>query len=222
MKVQKNVFSLCLLALLACLLTACSDQQQEKNNSKSSVASHLEQFSKISLKGNIRAIIEHAPNRSISLKAEKEILPLITVKVIDDTLYVHAEKSTSTMSSHSRVHIYIDSIKKIITSGNTYIRAKSLTLEMLEIENYGSSKFDISGHINKLDIKTIGALRLNGQQLKTKTTLVDSKGVNNLIIQTSENLTISSNGFNKVLYTGSPKIKASISGYNIIKLINRS
>ncbi len=211
-------------------LCGCDNKQHSSDDAKDSKANQniaitetnlLANFSNIVFAGNIKVTINNSADQNNYLIANQAALNNIDVSIKDDTLYIKSKKPIQKNSQIPNININISSLKNITTKGSTKINIYDLDSEYLKIFNKGSSKYNISGNIAKLDVETSGAILINGKKLKTLNSKIKSEGVCHIILEVAENLQIFSDGFNKILYSGNPKIDKHGKGYNIIQPISQ-
>ena len=220
-----KILTLCVFfVLLGC------DSQTNSNNPKQDTqenqnlvrkANIEEKFSNIVFSGNIKVNINKTTAQNSYLTADQASMNNIEYSVKQNTLFIKSKNLIKKNNQISNININTNQINSINTSGSTKININNFIAENFKIINKGSTKIIISGKISNLEVNTSGAILLNGKNLQTLNSTIQSDGVCHIILAIKDNLNISSDGFNKILYSGEPNINKHGEGYNIIKPISQ-
>jgi hypothetical protein len=198
-------------------------------------------FSKVLIKGSGNLFIEQGDVESLTIKAEDNLVPLITATVSGDTLTISQKQGTSIRSTKSReIYLKVKDLNSISASGSANINCSGLNTTNLNIKTSGSSDVVMSGLIaTDVDINASGSgnymlagktdnLKLSfsgssdytAEDLESKEYTIKSTGSGNISINAKDDLNVLISGSGIVSYIGNPTIESKITGSG--KLINNS
>jgi hypothetical protein len=176
----------------------------------------LAEFNAISIKGQFEVKISSGDKNLIDLKAESNILPLISTEIKNQTLQISISKPVS-LTSTPQLSICCGKSPQIISfSGNGKIDAV-LNSENFQLISVGAIETTLKGKTPGLEIEMIGAGKLNAKNLKAATLDISMKGASSATVSVSKKLNADIIGAAKLIYFGSPsKITKKIIGGQLI------
>jgi hypothetical protein len=203
---MKNSFYPIVAALFILIAAGC--EEDEGNNEKRIVGTgpivtknlDFSSFNKIENTGVADFYITIGSTQSVALKAQQNIIDVMTYEVIDQTLKVGLEENV-TIENHDEIRfdITIPSITKI-----------DLT---------GVGDFELSGDDQgELTITLTGVGNVKAYEMKVDTCNITFTGVGNCEVYVSNELNVTIAGVGKVYYKGNPTINLTITGLG--QLIN--
>lgn len=173
---------------------------------------NVSEFRAVEVGGVFRVEITAKKDFAVEVRADDNILPLITTRVSGKTLEIRSRKRFST---RSRVTVIISApeIKSLDVSGVSRTTLKNVDSESMTLEASGASKIKVAGKTGRLNIDMSGASRIDARSLSAGNVSVDGSGASRAAVSVSEVLAADLSGASRVAYSGSPKnIKKRTSG----------
>jgi len=154
----------------------------------------ISSFNSIKLVGTANVYISTGDTQKVVLKAQQEILDVMTYEVSNEELTLSFEKDVSIHTSKEiKVEITIPEIDKI-------------TL-------VGTGNFELSGEKqDELIIDLIGTGNVKAYNLEVDTCNITISGVGNCEVRVNNSLNVTLSGVGFVYYKGNPTVQSNISG----------
>lgn len=157
-------------------------------------------FNKIENIGVANFYISLGDPQSVILKAQQNIIDIMTYEVINSTLFVGIKENTSIENA--------DEIRFDITVN-----------EINDIKLIGVGNFELSGDFqDELSISLIGVGNVEAYDLEVANCTIVSTGVGDCKVNVRDILDLTITGVGTIFYKGNPVITQSVSGLG--KLIN--
>ena len=234
LRVSKNIIILALLACLISILLAatvsCNISLVRGSGNVISEDRAVSGFSKLFISGSGEIFIEQGDEESLTIKAEDNIIPLITTEVSGDTLNIsHGPGPIVTNTKSIEIYLKVKDIDSISTSGSANVNCSGLSTGSLTIKTTGSGNVDISnletdsidisssgsgnftlaGKTDSLKISTNGSGGCDAGNLKSRDCIIDINGSGNNTVNVSDTLDVSIDGSGDVSYIGNPTLESS-------------
>jgi hypothetical protein len=186
-------------------------------------------FNKIHVNGKIKVVISKN-EQYVRMETNKSILPLIKVKVEDETLHIHSDydndvtvfvsvQSLTGLTTEGLSSIYcLDKFESnafnIDCNDTSYIAAwLSVNTLNVDINGLGHIEFSKWSKATNLNIHCGGTSKFSGAFLKTKSCVATSSSMAFIIANVSKSLDVFISGCSTFKYYGNPSIKEiSVSG----------
>ena len=110
---------------------------------------------------------------------------------------------------------------KLNISGSGDIEIGHLTAENLEVATSGSGQFNISGKVNKQNVRVSGSGKYEAAGLDSQQAVVRVSGACRATLNAQEALDVSVSGSAEVRYAGSPRLRQRVSGSASIRHLDR-
>lgn len=155
-------------------------------------------------------IIEQSGSESLTVTAEENILPLITVDVVGDLLILGIEPNTQVNTSQGVVYrLNVVELDRITLSGATQVEAAGLNSNYLEVTLSGASTAVLAGTAERQRLIVSGASRCDAAALSSRFATVDISGASSAIVRVSELLEGQVTGAAVLEYYGNPVVDIS-------------
>lgn len=164
----------------------------------------LKVFSKINLKGHFNVILICQKPQEVVVKADDNILPLITTEVQDDTLFVESKSSFSTTQPPTLLLSVLD-MHSVVTQGSGTFSMNNVDTEKLDIEILGSMDLTVDGKVKNGKIVIAGSGNVHASNLKMENASVKISGSGNVDVFATEQVDATVSGSGNILYAGNPK-----------------
>lgn len=202
---MKTSYYLLIISVFILGTTGCEDDKDSKNKVVGTgpiVTKNLafSAFDKIENTGVANFYITIGSPQSVVLKAQQNIIDVLTYEVVGQTLKVGVEDNVS-LGNHEEIRfdITVPSITNIVLIG---------------VGNYILSGDDQ----DELTINLIGVGNVDAYDMKVGTCIINSIGVGDCKVHVLNELTVTITGVGNVYYKGTPSITSSVTGLG--QLIN--
>ncbi len=240
MKTNRIVIIFALLASVF-IFSACGVFVTRGSGILESETRDVSDFDAIVIEGFGNVNITQGENEYLEIEAEDNILPHITSKVRNDTLYISYDDQRWSRNILPTRTITFDigviDLNSIDLSGAADIRMDSLETTQLdldvsgagnvEIENLqakdlnvvysGAGKCELAGEVQDQDIRVSGLGSYHAKDLKSQTASVALSGAGDMEVWATDNLYIEVSGAGNVEYWGDPRVSQDVSGVGNIQ-----
>lgn len=183
------------------LFTLCdSEDDPNPNNKVTGIGPvvtktlNLPPFSKIENTGVANFYVTIGDPQAVVLKAQQNIIDVMTYEVINGTLFVGIEKNTSIENAEE-------------------IRFEITINEISDIKLVGVGNFELSGDFqDELSISLTGVGNVEAYGLEVGNCMIVSTGVGDCKVMVRDELNVTITGIGTVYYKGNPTVSQSVSG----------
>jgi hypothetical protein len=195
-----------LLALAGCSFNKGSGNVVDDTRSVSG-------FSRISVGGNAKVIVEQNGSESLTISAEDNLLPYLTSQVRGDTLELGIQTDVSIRPTRDIVyHITVKELRGLSISGSGDVDIRNVDTDQLAIEVDGSGEITAAGRADTQTISISGAGDYQAKDLESSVTVIDIAGTGSAQVSASQSLDVTISGSGDIEYSGDPSVTKSISG----------
>ena len=201
------------LALLAVgsVVTACS--ATAGSGQLATQSRQVSGFTSVELTGVGELSIDQTGTESLTVSAEDNLLPLLTSRVVGDTLILGKKPNTRVVTTKPITYtLTMKDITGLAVSGSGTINAPKLTTAALRIEISGSGVITTAGNVDdqSLEISGSGRYLADGLTSKTTTAEISGSGTGNVVASNALDVKISGSG--TLTYSGKPQVSQTVSG----------
>ena len=202
--IMKTSYYLLVISVLLLSTTGCEDDKDSNKvvGTGPIVTKNLEfsAFDKIENTGVANFYIAIGSPQTVVLKAQQNIIDVMTYEVVGQTLKVGVEDNVS-LGNHEEIRFDI-TVPSITNIG------------LIGVGNYILSGDDQ----DELTINLIGVGNVDAYDMKVGTCVISSIGVGDCKVHVLDELTVTITGVGNVYYKGTPSITSSVTGLG--QLIN--
>ncbi|MEO8665073.1 MAG: head GIN domain-containing protein [Ignavibacteria bacterium] len=196
-------------------------------------------FDKIQVDDIINVFLKQGNTESVILESDKNLIPLIEIKVDDNKLYI-STKDDAEIKKSTKMNAYVTlkDLKSLEMKGVGNVESQNeLKLESLWIENSAVGNLSLELDCDKLtaDINSVGSAKFSGTvknvsidhngignikafDLTADVLKIQSNGVGNSEVNSNNEIYIDLNGIGNVSYKGSAVVKAmNVNGMGKVK-----
>jgi len=177
-------------------------------------------------------IITQGDTESLTIEAEDSVISNIKTEVKNNRLTISYIPSTVMATKEVNIYLTVKDLNSvdiygsgtvkaaniqtnklnvsISGSGNAYIN--NLKADQLTAKISGSGSIEVSGKVQKQDIKIDGSGEYLAKTLESTDAVIVISGSGDATLNVTEKLNITIEGSGKVSYTGNPQLKQNISG----------
>lgn len=232
-----------LLTAFAVFLTSCAGVVFGSGNVKEETRD-VHDFNSVSLSGMGDLIIKQGNKESLRIEAEDNILPEITTMVNNGQLTIDYKSSGFPIRIVPKrpitFFLTVKNLSEIDLSGSANIKDSKLNANTLLIStsgssdvtinvkakelicrSSGSSRFNMSGAVDRQQVDISGSATYTAADLASKTCFIDISGSGNGSVNVSNLLDVRISGSGDVSYIGNPTVRQSISGSGTVRKVSR-
>lgn len=189
-----------------------SDRTNESGN-VTSESRDVRGFDEVELEGIGNLSIRQTGSESLTVEAEKDVLPKIRTEVVNNRLIVGPEPNTSIQTTEPINYVLtVEDLRALKLSGSGGISAQDIDTDKLGINVSGSGAVEVSGRADSQEVDISGAGAYQAEDLESKEAKIDVSGSGSAIVNVSEALDTRVSGAGSVEYIGDPTVKKDVSG----------
>lgn len=167
-------------------------------------------ISGVSISGVGLLIIEQTGSESLTVTAEENILPLLTVEIVGDLLILGIQPNTQINTTQGIVYrLTVRELDRISLSGATQVEASGLDTSYLEVSLSGASAAILEGTAQRQLVAVSGASRYDSAALSCRYATVDISGASSAVVRVSDRLEGQVTGAAVLEYYGNPLVEVS-------------
>lgn len=202
--------------VLAICLAACTLSCGEVVSGSGRVTSEsrpVGHFKEIELSGSGELIVEQTDSESVSVEAEDNLLPLITVEVSGDRLNLGFRNGVNVRPTKPIVfRVNVKELTGLALSGSGSAKLTKIETPRLVVRISGSGEVHISGKADKQEVHISGSGSYSAEHLASKDATIEISGSGSAAVDASEHLEASISGSGSIEYAGNPSVNQHISG----------
>jgi hypothetical protein len=169
-------------------------------------------YNKVDITGSFKVNVNCNNAGTVEVKAESNILPLITSKISGDTLVISISKP---ISSNKSMELNIDSpqISSVSLTGTDDISIKNIKTDTFTFDSTGSdANIDLQGSTDAFVLKVTGDGKIDAFNLISNKANINVMGDPKVKVNAAKQLNINVTGDAVVEYKGKPKINKKMLG----------
>jgi hypothetical protein len=171
----------------------------------------VDAFTAIDVGGGIRLIAAVGQAQSVAVRAQPNILPLITTEVSNGTLRVSSTQRFTTTEG-VEVDVSLPTLSALTLSGGSAGQASGVVGTALAITLSGGARLDGTGTIESMTLDGSGGSRAELEQLAAATIEVDLSGGSVAIVQASQEVQGSASGGASLTVAGDATLNVQATG----------
>ena len=188
------------------------DTLRETNN-VTSEARDVSGFNEVELKGVGNLSLEQTGSESLTVEAEKDIIPKLKTRIVNGRLIIGPEANTNIQSAEPITYkLTVKDLKSLEVLGSANIDATGIETDRLAVTISGAGNVEMGGKADKQEINISGSGAYQALNLKSKEVQIDVAGAGSAIVNVSEKLDAQISGVGSVEYIGDPTIKQDVIG----------
>lgn len=170
-------------------------------------------FDEIVVKGSGNVRVDVTGTESLEIEAEDNIMPLLTTEVVAGRLELGI-KSGELISPRRDITYAITAaqLRGVSILGSGDITVSDIDVDTFETTVSGSGNIEPEGACDHLEVTISGSGRFRGADLVAATGEVRVSGSGDVLVNVTDDLTVSISGSGDVQYMGDPSVDQSISG----------
>ena len=163
------------------------------------------EFDKIHVNGSPNVNIVIGAERSVTVTADDNLLPVIDTVVEDRTLVIGGNQGFRTRLGVT-VQITVPTLDAVAVHGSGDVTVKELNAEKFKAEIQGSGDISVAGRAEELEVEIQGSGDVKLDELAAKRAAVEVQGSGDSMVKVSDELNVNVCGTGDVKYIGEPKV----------------
>jgi hypothetical protein len=192
---------------------ACDDDSDAVRGSGTIVTEErvVDGFREIHLEGSGDMMIDVGSVESLTVRADDNLLPLITSEVRGSRLVIEHEGAISP-TEDIVYRIGAIEFEGVSITGSADVAATDVDCGTFSVSVAGSGSFDVDGACDELAVNIAGSGDFRGEGLLVSRAAVSIAGSGNVVVNASDELEVSIAGSGDVVYLGDPATDIDIQG----------
>jgi hypothetical protein len=193
-----------LTALLLATRSSSSSGPVEGSGVAATVVRTVPAFRSFELAGANQVSIHVGGRRSVILRGDHDLLPLVTTQVVGGTLVVSDTRSFTTNAPMS-VEVTVPSLRDVRLSGSGSVSVDGLRAARLSAVLRGSGLVAVGGVANRVDATLGGVGRIDLGRLEARDVHALLAGTGEITVIATRSLEASVTGTGDIGYSGNPR-----------------
>jgi len=170
-------------------------------------------FDEIVVLGSGNVIVDVTGTETLEIEAEDNIMEFLTTEVVNGRLELGFESGQPLSPSRDITYtITAADLNAMTINGSGNIDATDIDTDTFEVTISGSGDVEPQGASNHLRVTISGSGRFDGTGLESATGEVGVSGSGNVVVNVTDELSVTISGSGDVQYMGDPALDSSVSG----------
>lgn len=239
MKHLSLLFTLLILSLSGCIIEANDNKEAIRGSGPLELdARSIDTASGVVMSIPGRLNIYQAPETTLTINAQPNLLPFIKTYVNNETLYIETDNDIrldptleitvdlslpliEAITFAGQGHVFVDTLVTpalhITLAGSGDFDLASLNTERLEIVLAGEGTINAKGIADEQSILIAGSGNIAAADLASKEATINITGSGNATLRVSDQLTTTIAGSGSVFYIGNPSLETTIAGSGTVQ-----
>jgi hypothetical protein len=196
---------------LAMAIAGCDLAGTRGEGAVESEARDVGAFSRIEASAGVRVSARIDPARTLEVRAQGNIVPIIVTEVTNDTLRIHTAHGY-TSSEGVDVIVATPTLSRIVLSGGSHGTIEGLAADRLDIELSGGSTLTATGTASAVALEMSGGSTAGLENLSAASISVDLSGGGTATVRASDAVHGSATGGSRVTVFGDADLDVDTSG----------
>jgi hypothetical protein len=170
-------------------------------------------FDGVELRGVGNLSIEQTGRESLTVEAEKAVIPKITTRVVDGRLIIGPEANSAVHTTGPiNYRLTVKDLNALEVMGTANAEATGIETDRLAVTISGAGNVRMSGTADEQEVDISGTGTYLAENLESREVEINVAGAGSAIVNAKEKLDAEISGVGSVEYVGDPRIQQSISG----------
>jgi hypothetical protein len=213
------------IALLAVVLlfgvaSACGSRGSTGSGNVQSETREVSGFDSVEFSGAGKLTIEQSGTESLSVRADDNLLPMLTSEVAGTTLKLGLKPGANLPDATDITYtVTVKQLKGVDLTGAGEVTLTRIEGTALTVANGGAGQVTASGRVTSQTVNLSGVGAFNGRDLVSEDADVTVSGTGSATVNASRSLKATVSGVGSVQYVGNPKVTQDVSGVGEVKKI---
>jgi hypothetical protein len=169
-------------------------------------------FDHIVADGGFALNITQSGKESVTVTTDNNILPYLTIEVVERVLYLKPKPDVNLHPSALRYEVQCQALHRLLTNGSAEVTLNQIGGTKLVLESNGSGRLSCQGTVESLGIEINGTGSCSARELTAHTVTVAIAGSGEVAVSAAHTLSIVIRGAGNVTYWGNPTVEQVIQG----------
>jgi hypothetical protein len=170
-------------------------------------------FDGVELRGVGNLFIEQTGSESLTVEAEKTVVPELATRVVDGRLIIGPESDSGIHTTGPiNYHLTVQNLNSLEVLGTANAEATGIETENLTVTISGAGNVRMEGKADEQAVEISGTGTYLAENLESREVNIDVAGAGSAIVNAKEELDAEISGVGSVEYVGDPRIQQSVSG----------
>lgn len=177
------------------------------------VSRNVSGFHGVELRGVGDLSIEQTGHESLTVEAEKAVVPKITTRVVNGLLIIGpASGSTIQATGPINYHLTVKDLNSLEVLGTASAKATGMETKNLKVTVGGAGNVRMEGRADEQSVDVSGTSTYQAKNLQSKEIDIDVAGAGSAVVNARDKLDAEITGAGSVKYVGNPSIQKSVTG----------
>jgi hypothetical protein len=210
-RVQTRSLAVAALVALSAATTACGLGGTRGEGAVTSETRQMDTFSSIESGGGVHVSIKIGDASALEVRAQSNLLPLITTEVVDGTLQIGSSKGYTT-SENVEVILATPQLERIVLSGGSRGTIDGLSSDTFDVELNGGSVLTAAGTATTVTLHVSGGSVAEMDALTAATINADLSGGSRAEVRATDLVDGSAAGGSRVIVAGGASTTVDTTG----------
>jgi hypothetical protein len=169
-------------------------------------------FDEVELRGVGNLSIEQTGRESLTIEAEKDVMPKLTTRVLNGRLIISPEPNTIHTTKPIGYKLTVKDLSTLEVLGSANVEATGIKTDRLTVTISGAGNVRMGGKADEQEIDISGSGTYLAENLESREVRIDVAGAGSAIVNVSEALDAEISGVGSVEYIGDPTVKQEVIG----------
>ena len=202
--------SMAVIIVLVAMATGCGLLRVTGEGPIQRETRQVDAFSRIEVSAGIGVTVRMSQTRSLEVRAQENILPLIATDVEEDTLRIRSTRSYSATEG-VEVTVATPTVGGISMSGGSQGHVDGLETEHLDLDLSGGAGLTVTGAASTVTLGASGGSRAELRNLSATAITLDVSGGSTVTVHPSDQVSGSASGESRVIVLGDPEVSIEVS-----------
>ncbi|NMO90523.1 head GIN domain-containing protein [Actinomycetospora sp. TBRC 11914] len=200
----------------ALVMSACSSGNAGGVQGSGNVQSQtrpVPAFDSIEFSGAGTVTVEQSGTDSVEVRADDNIVPLLTTTVAGTTLRLGAQPNAAIGGATTiEYHVTARQLRGLVLSGAGSINATRIDAPQVSLANSGAGRLVIAGRTTTENVDLIGLGQIDASALPTQDADVNVGGTGTATVNAARTLNATVTGVGSIEYLGNPTVTEHVTG----------
>jgi hypothetical protein len=170
-------------------------------------------FDGVELRGVGNLFIEQTGHESLTVEAEKAVIPQLTTRVVDGRLIIGPKSGTTVHTSEPiTYHLTVKDLKSLEVLGTANAEATGIETESLHVTISGAGNVRMEGQADRQTVDISGTGTYLAGNLPSREVNIVVAGAGSAVVNARKQLDAQISGVGSVEYIGDPRVRQTVSG----------
>jgi hypothetical protein len=193
--------------------TSANERGDDTHGPLTKESRNVSGFDGVELRGVGNLFIEQTGRESLTVEAEKAVVPELTTRVVDGRLILGpASNSAVHTTGPINYHLTVKDLNSLELLGTANAEATGIDTKSLTVTISGASNVRMEGRADEQTVEISGTGTYLAENLQSREAKIEVAGAGSAIVNAREELDAEVSGVGSVEYVGHPRIQQTVNG----------